>query len=280
VVVDTAGGSAALVLPTLLGRVGVDVLTVNNRLSEASTTESLAVHLRDLERLGDLVGSSRADFGVRFDHVGERLAIVDERGELVHDDRALLVLLDLVAAERGRGGRIALPITTTRVAEQVTRFHGSEIVWTSTSPDDLSRAAGTPGVIFAGDGRGGMVVPEFSTAIDGIAAFVRLLGLIARTKLTLSQIDARIPRAHVVRRSIATPWAVKGAVMRLVVEAAGDREIDTTDGVRVVEADGRWALVLPDPSEAVTHIWAEGPDAAAASDLLGTWSDVVEGAGA
>jgi mannose-1-phosphate guanylyltransferase/phosphomannomutase len=280
VVVDTAGGSAALVLPTLLGRVGVDVLTVNNRLSEASTTESLAVHLRDLERLGDLVGSSRADFGVRFDHVGERLAIVDERGELVHDDRALLVLLDLVAAERGRGGRIALPITTTRVAEQVTRFHGSEIVWTSTSPDDLSRAAGTPGVIFAGDGRGGMVVPEFSTAIDGIAAFVRLLGLIARTKLTLSQIDARIPRAHVVRRSIATPWAVKGAVMRLVVEAAGDREIDTTDGVRVVEADGRWALVLPDPSEAVSHIWAEGPDAAAASDLLGTWSDVVEGAGA
>jgi mannose-1-phosphate guanylyltransferase/phosphomannomutase len=280
VVVDTAGGSAALVLPTLLGRVGVDVLTVNNRLSETSTTESLAVHLRDLERLGDLVGSSRADFGVRFDHVGERIAIVDERGELVHDDRALLVLLDLVAAERGRGGRIALPITTTRVAEQVTRFHGSEIVWTSTSPDDLSRAAGTPGVIFAGDGRGGMVVPEFSTAIDGIAAFVRLLGLIARTKLTLSQIDARIPRAHVVRRSVPTPWAVKGAVMRLVVEAAGEREIDTTDGVRVVEPDGRWALVLPDPSEAVTHIWAEGPDAAAASDLLGSWSDVVEGAGA
>jgi mannose-1-phosphate guanylyltransferase/phosphomannomutase len=280
VVVDTAGGSAALVLPNLLGRVGVDVLTVNNRLSETSTTESLAVHLRDLERLGELVGSSRADFGVRFDHVGERIAIVDERGELVHDDRALLVLLDLVAAERGRGGRIALPITTTRVAEQVTRFHGSEIVWTSTSPDDLSRAAGTPGVIFAGDGRGGMVVPEFSTAIDGIAAFVRLLGLVARTKLTLSQIDSRIPRAHVVRRSVPTPWAVKGAVMRLVMEAAADREIDTTDGVRVVEADGRWALVLPDPAEAVTHIWAEGPDAAAASELLREWSDVVEAAGA
>jgi mannose-1-phosphate guanylyltransferase/phosphomannomutase len=166
------------------------------------------------------------------------------------------------------------------VAEQVTRFHGSEIVWTSTTADDLSRAAGTPGVIFAGDGRGGMIVPEFSTAFDGMAAFVRLLGLVARTKLTLSQIDARIPRAHVVRRAVPTPWAVKGAVMRLVVEAAGEREIDTTDGVRVVEPDGRWALVLPDPSEAVTHIWAEGPDAAGASELLGRWGDVVEGAGA
>ncbi|GAC1445318.1 MAG: mannose-1-phosphate guanyltransferase [Mycobacteriales bacterium] len=279
VVVDTAGGSAALVLPNLLGRIGVDVLTVNNRLSETSTTESLSVHLRDLERLGELVGSSRADFGVRFDHVGERIAIVDERGQLVHDDRALLVLLDLVAAERGRGGRIALPVTTTRVAESVTRFHGSEIVWTSTSPDDLSRAAGLPGVVFAGDGRGGMIVPEFSTAIDGMAAFVRLLGLVARTRLTLSQIDARIPQAHVVRRSVPTPWAVKGAVMRSVVEAAGDRLLDTTDGVRVVEPDGSWALVLPDPAEAVTHLWAEAADAPGAAELLSQWSDVVEHVG-
>ena len=35
--------------------------------------------------------------------------------------------------------------------------------------------------------------------------------------------------------------------MRAVVEAAGSRPLDTTDGVRVVEDDGSWALVLPDP---------------------------------
>jgi mannose-1-phosphate guanylyltransferase/phosphomannomutase len=278
VVVDTAGGAASLVLPSLLGRLGVDVLTVNNRLDENSTAESLAEHLRGLERLGDLVSSSRAAFGVRFDPVGERLALVDERGELVHDDRALLVVLDLVAAERGRGAKIALPVTTTRVAEQVTQFHGAEIVWTSTSPDDLSRCAAEPGVVFAGDGRGGFVVPEFSPAIDAVAAFARLLGLVARTQLTLSQIDARIPQAHVVRRSVPTPWAVKGTVMRRVVEAAGEREIDTTDGVRVVEPDGSWVLVLPDPAEAITHLWAEAPDAAAAARLLGSWAAVVEDA--
>ncbi len=278
VVLDTAGGAASLVLPTLLGRLGIEVLTVNNRLSETSTTETLAEHLRDVERLGELVSSSRADFGVRFDHVGERIAIVDERGELIHDDRALLVLLDLVAAERP-GGRIALPVTTTRVAEQVTRFHGTEIAWTSTSPDDLTRMAATEGVVFAGDGRGGFVLPEFGRAMDGMAAFVRLLGLVARTKLTLSEIDARIPVAHVVRRSVPTPWAVKGAVMRHVIEAAGHREVDTTDGIRVVEGEGRWALVLPDPNQAVTHLWAEGPDAATATELLGRWAQVVEAAG-
>ena len=57
-----------------------------------------------------------------------------------------------------------------------------------------------------------------------------------------------------------TPWAAKGMVMRTVVEAAGDREIDTTDGVRVIEPGKGWVLVLPDPSEAITHMWVEGPD--------------------
>ena len=78
-----------------------------------------------MQRLAELVSSSRADFGVRFDPVGERLTLVDDKGALVSDDRALLVVLDLICAER-RGGRAALPVTTTRVAEQVSRFHGVE----------------------------------------------------------------------------------------------------------------------------------------------------------
>ena len=278
VVIDTAGGTAALILPTLLGRIGIDVLTVNNRLDETSPTETIAEHMRALERLGELVASSRAAFGVRFDPVGERIALVDERGVIVHDDRALLVLMDLVAAERHTGS-IAIPITTTRIAEDVARFHHVTARWAPTSPDELTKAAGAGDAIFAGDGRGGFVIPEFNTAIDGIAAFVRLTGLVARTKLTLSQIDARIPQAHVLRRSVPTPWAAKGIVMRSVVEAASDRELDTTDGVRVVEDDGRWVLVLPDPAEATTHLWAEGPDADSATELLEEWAAVVEGAG-
>ncbi|GAA3740337.1 mannose-1-phosphate guanyltransferase [Salinactinospora qingdaonensis] len=275
VVVDCAGGTGSLILPALLGRIGADVLTVNGRLDEASPTDTLAKQMRDLQRLGELVSSSRADFGVRFDPVAERLSIVDENGELVDNERALLVVLDLIAAER-RTGRVALPVTTTRVAEQVANFHGVEVQWTPTATDELTKAAMAEDIIFAADGRGGFVLPEFSRTSDAIAAFVRLLGLVARTKLSLSQIDNRIPEAHLLRRSVPTPWAVKGSVMREVVEAAEGRDIDTTDGVRVMEPSGGWALVLPDTSEAVTHLWAEGPDSDTAQRLLEEWAAVVE----
>jgi mannose-1-phosphate guanylyltransferase / phosphomannomutase len=278
IVIDCAGGTASLVLPQLLGRLGVEVLTVNNRLDEVSPTETLAERMRDLQRLGELVSSSRAAFGVRFDPVGERISLVNENGELISDDRGLLVVLDLVASER-RAGRVALPVTTTRVAEQVCRFHGVQVEWTSTSQDVLTKAAAAEDNIFAGDGRGGFIIPEFSPTVDGVAAFIRMLGLVARTRLTLSQIDHRIPEAHLLKRSVPTPWAAKGSVMRHVVEAAGARRVDTTDGVRVIEDDASWILVLPDPAEAVTHLWAEGADRDTAQDLLQDWAHVVESAG-
>jgi mannose-1-phosphate guanylyltransferase / phosphomannomutase len=275
VVADCAGGTVSLVLPTLLGRIGVEVHTLNNRLDEVTPTPTVAQQRAGMQRLAEVVSSSRAAFGVRFDPVGERIHLVDEKGALVSDERALLVVLDLAAAER-RTGRVALPVTTTRVAEQVCRFHGVQVDWTATSMDALTSAAAREDMIFAGDGRGGFVVPEFGQTLDGIAAFVRLLGLVARTRLTLSQIDARIPPAHLLRRSVPTPWAAKGSVMRTVVEAAGNTPVDTTDGVRIVDADRGWVLVLPDPADAVTHLWAEGHDADSAQLLLDQWAAVVE----
>jgi mannose-1-phosphate guanylyltransferase / phosphomannomutase len=274
VVVDTGGGTAALVLPSLLGRLRIDALTVNSGLDEASPTETAAERGEAMNRLGRLVSSSRAAFGVHFDPVGERIAIVNELGNVIDDERALLVKLDLVAAER-RKGRVALPVTTTRLAEQVAAFHGVDINWIATSPAALTAAAMQSDVMFAGDGRGGFVVPEFSTAIDAFAAFVRLAGLVARTQLQLSEIDTRIPQSHIVRRSLPTPWAAKGMVMRAVVEEANGRHVDTTDGVRVVEADSSWALVLPDPSEPVTHVWAEASTDQEAAQLLDRWIAVL-----
>jgi mannose-1-phosphate guanylyltransferase/phosphomannomutase len=140
----------------------------------------------------------------------------------------------------------------------------------------LARAIRRENVVFGGDGRGGFVVADFSPAIDGLAAFVALCGMVARTRLTLSEINRRIPAAHIHRQTVPTPWAAKGMVMRAVVEAAGERKLDTTDGVRVIEDDGAWVLVLPDPSEPVTHLWVEGPNEERALELLDRWAMVVE----
>ncbi len=51
--------------------------------------------------------------------------------------------------------------------------------------------------------------------------------------------------------------------MRTLVERPQGRELVLVDGVKILEDDG-WSLVLPDPEEPITHVWAEAPTDAGA----------------
>ena len=237
VVVDTGGGTASLVLPTLLGRLGVDVLTVNNGLDETSPTESArrAASRRWPGSAAGRVVQGRVRCALRpgggADLAGRRA----RRGSSTTSGRCSSC--STWSPPSARGGTVALPVTTTRVAEQVAAFHGVDIRWIATTPAAVDLApVGEPDVVFGGDGRGGFVVPKFSTTYDGIAAFVRLVGLVARTQLQLSEIDARIPRSHVEPARGAD--AVGGEGDGHARGRRGGRRplpLDTTDGVRVVE---------------------------------------------
>jgi mannose-1-phosphate guanylyltransferase/phosphomannomutase len=111
-------------------------------------------------------------------------------------------------------------------------------------------------VAFAGTPDGGCVWPEFLPAYDAAVTLVKLLDLLAAVDRPLSRVVAGLPETHVVHETIVTPWERKGMVMREIVERVGARETEMIDGVKVID-DDRWALVLPDPDEALTHVWAE-----------------------
>jgi mannose-1-phosphate guanylyltransferase/phosphomannomutase len=137
---------------------------------------------------------------------------------------------------------------------------------TKLSTPALMDAASEEGVGFAASLDGGYILPGFLPAFDGAATLVKVLELLARQKVRLSEIVRALPRTHVVHETVVTPWEQKGAVMRSLVGMTKDRELELVDGVKVLHDDG-WALALPDPEEPVTHVWAEGSSDADARRL-------------
>ena len=282
VVIDCAGGVASLVLPQLLGR-------RRRRRADRQQPPRRRAPDRDLgergaarcERLGELVGVLPGGLRRAFRPRGRAASrLVDETRPAASSDDGRCWCSSTWSPPSAADGRVALPVTTTRVAEQVCRFHG---VAGRVGDDGAGRADrraaleptwSSPATVEAGSSCPSSARPSTATPrSSGCSGWSRGPGSRCPRSTPASR------RRTCCARDVADAVGRQGQVMRAVVEAAGGADLDTTDGVRVVEDDGRWALVLPDPTEAITHLWAEGGTDDEAADLLEEWSVVVGRAG-
>jgi mannose-1-phosphate guanylyltransferase/phosphomannomutase len=262
-VLDYGYGSTSVLMPSVLSKLGADVLAVNPYASTSGATAFDPV--LHATRVAQLVRSANAHLGAVLDPDGEHMMLVDDEGHILTHDEALMVFVTLVGSMEGKA-RIALPVTVSRAAERIAAEHGAEIVWTKRSAAHLMDTAAEGGISFAASQDGGFIFPDFLPAYDATAALVKLLELLARAGTRLSALVAALPRTYISHETVVTPWEEKGAVMRLLVERMKDREMVLVDGVKVLHDNG-WALVLPDPAEPLTHVWAEGASDAEARGL-------------
>ena len=263
VVIDYAYGSTSFVMPNVLSKLGAEVLAVN----PFASTRGILGYDRDQLAAGvaDLVRASGADLGAVLDPSGEQLTLVDDRGRVLGFDQMLFSFLDLVC-DRLVGDTVALPVTVSRVAEEIVRSRGYQVRWTKTSSAALMEEADDPKVGFAANTEGGVILPGFLPAFDAAAGLLKMLDLLATRGARLSEVVDATPTVHMVHEEVVTPWEQKGTVMRTLVEQTHGRDVDLIDGVKV-HHDVGWVLVLPDPEEPVTHIWAEGDTAGDARTL-------------
>jgi mannose-1-phosphate guanylyltransferase / phosphomannomutase len=263
-VLDLSYGAASYVMPNLLAKVEADVLSIN---PYAQTPGMISVDpAASAARVVRSVRSSGANLGAVIDAGGEHLTLVDGRGHVLSNDEALMVFLELVTA--GGPVRVALPVTVSQKAFALCAARGAEVLCTALSPSKLMEAAASGGVSYAADQDGGFLFPEFLPSLDGAAALINLISLLGRAGESLAEVVARVPEMPIMRTEVETPFEQKGMVMRTLMEQLTEEgaELVLLDGIKVITATG-WVLVVPDPEEATTHVWAEGSDWADAERL-------------
>jgi len=259
-VLDLSSGAASFVMPNLLSKVKADVLSIN---PYAQTPGMISVDpVASAARVVQSVRASGADLGAVIDAGGEHLTLVDGTGRVLTDDEALMVFLDLMTAG-DEPVRVALPATVSYRAYRLCDSRGAEIITTALSSSRLMEAAASGGVAYAADQDGGFIFPDFLPSFDGAAALVNLIALLGRSGESLAQVASRLPDLPIIRTEVETPFEQKGLVMRTLMEqlAEEDSELVLIDGIKVLSPTG-WVLVVPDPEEPTTHVWAEGADRA------------------
>jgi mannose-1-phosphate guanylyltransferase/phosphomannomutase len=251
IVLDYSFGAVSIVMPNLLTNFRAEVLAVNPFASTAAATADT----RDVSvmRIAEYVRASGSDLGFVIDPDGELSTVVDDTGRILEHEELLLVFVSLLA-EANPGARVAVPVNVTRAVEDL--IGAESVVRTKLANASLMETAAVEHVAFAGASDGGCIWPDFLPAFDAAVTLAKLRDLVAAVDRPLSSVLAALPATHVAHETVVTPWERKGTVMRELVERVGTRGVELIDGVKVFD-DDRWVLVIPDPEDALTHVWAE-----------------------
>jgi mannose-1-phosphate guanylyltransferase/phosphomannomutase len=277
IVIDYSYGASALIFPRILGRLGVETVALNAMLDPEKITRTQEEFDRSLHHLSAIARSLSAGFGVMMDTGGEKIFLIDEKGDVLSDWAALQIIC-LLICRKSRKGSVGVPVTASRNIEKIAAKFGMDVVRSRTLPRSLVETAARDGVIFVGDGNGGYVFPRFQPAFDGMFAIVKLMELLAGEERALSDVLREIPPTAFVQKKIPCPWEHKGTLMRLVSDHAKGKPSQFIDGVKIFHGED-WALIYPSQDEAYFHLCVEAEDRRNAEgiafeymELFSSWS--------
>lgn len=274
-VLDYAFGAASSIFPAVLGALGVEVIALNAYLDETRISKTAEEFGRSLHQLSNIVRTLGADLGVLLDTGGEKVFLVDEKGEILPGDLAL-ALVSLLVMRTRPPGRIVVPITASRAVERMAEEHGFVVTRSRGTSRALTEAALAPDVALVGEEMGGLIFPTFHPAFDGMSAVVRVLEMMARLDVRLHQLTRAVPESHMVRLEVPCPDERKGAVMRRLIEATKHGKVELIEGVRVQMGED-WVAAIPDADRATFHVVAEASDRDAAQRLADEYRERITG---
>lgn len=262
IVVDYSHGLSGDTLPTILNQLHVDYLPFNGPIPGARRDE---FH-DQLQHIAKIMRVLEAGVGVKIDVGGERVFFIDERGAVLDDLTAALLMLELVMYANP-GAKVALPVVVPRAFEAVVNRHHGQIVLTQNNMRDLMRAA-TADVLFATDGAGYFLFPDLHPVPDGLLATVRLLEYLGHRQAQVSEIVAGLPSFFMAHHRVDCPWETKGTVMRLLNQNYQDGDIVTLDGLKIHLGAEEWVHIGANPERPLFEIRAEAVDPERATSLV------------
>mgnify|MGYP000692791724 CR=1 FL=1 len=274
IVIDCLSGSSSTVIPQILDRLNVDVLLMNSRTDDNAVPLGICNMPKNLDTISSIVKTLHADMGIVFDEDADRIVVIDDKGRRIPGDLAL-ALFAHIALEK-RKGTIVVPSTASRAVEEIAYSRGGSVIRTKTGAKYVLRDIVRHRAVFGGEERGTYAFPEFQVGFDGIYSMLKLMEYMAHTGEKLSKLYDSMPMYFMLRREVKVPYERRGELLRLLLEELREQEVDTVDGIKVLEAIG-WVLIHPRPDEPLVDIYAESPKREDAEVLIRKYLTLIDG---
>ena len=187
VVVDCANGAAYRAAPEVLWELGAEVIPLGVQPNGYNINKG--VGSTDPEAAAQAVLDSGADLGICLDGDGDRIAIIDNKGQVADGDQ-LMGLIAARWAQSGvlKGGALVATVMSNLGLERWLETQSIGLHRTNVGDRYVVEAMRKGGFNLGGEQSGHIVMTDYATTGDGLLAGLQFLAALVETEKTASEL--------------------------------------------------------------------------------------------
>lgn len=257
VVVDSINSVGGIILPRLLDQLGVKYTFLNGEPTGdfAHNPEPLE---KNLHGIMDEVRKGGYDLGIVVDPDVDRLAFIQEDGQMFGEEYTLVSVADYVLSHTP--GNTVSNLSSTRALRDVTQKHGGQYTAAAVGEVNVTTKMKAVGAVIGGEGNGGVIYPESHYGRDALVGIALFLSHLAHTGLKASELRKTYPAYQIAKNRIdLTPETDVDAILVKVKEQFGQQKdvaVTDIDGVKL-DFPEAWVHLRKSNTEPIIRVYSE-----------------------
>ncbi len=275
VLLDSNHGSGSVLGTELLTALGCEVTLIGAEPNGkfAHPPEPTA---ENLVGVCEQVTATKSVVGFCQDPDADRLALIDENGRYIGEEKTLAICVDHVL--RKTPGPVVTNCSTSRMTQDIAANYGCDFQHSAVGEANVVDAMMATGAVIGGEGNGGVIHPGVVWVRDSFVGMALVLEAITTRGLPLSRLADELPSYAIHKAKVTLASDKVPAALNALEAAMPDAIASRLDGLRLDwPNEKKWLLVRASNTEPIVRIFAEASDARVAEELCDLAARVLVG---
>ena len=251
IVLDCANGAAYKAMPTVLERLGADLILIGNKPNGININDYCgSTHMENL-RLQVL--RNNAAIGIAHDGDADRCLCIDERGEIIDGDHIMIICAKLMLEVGALPDKTVVATVMSNIGfRQALKEAGLSCKITAVGDRYVLENMLANNHRLGGEQSGHIIFSDYSTTGDGLITALQVLTAMKKFKATASELNALMTTYPQVLLNVRVQNKEACQNSEAVKLAIAEGEAELGSGGRI--------LVRASGTEPLIRVMAEGPD--------------------
>ena len=257
IVVDCAHGATYHIAPTVFRELGAEVIETGTKPDGLNINKDVGAMYPD--HIRSVVLEHQADIGIAFDGDGDRMIMVDSRGDLKDGDQLLFIIARSKLSSREITGGVVGTLMSNLGLEHALEREGISFERTRVGDRYVMERLVENGWSLGGESSGHIICLDKTTTGDGIIAALQVLDWLVARGISLSDACADMNLYPQTMINVPVTSKIDLQAMPVIQEAVRAAESELTDSGRV--------LLRASGTEPLIRVMVEGEDIALVDKL-------------